>query len=400
MYPLSGIRILDLTRLLPGGYCTLFLADMGAEVIKVEDTGQGDYLRWSPPLIGPYGAGFLALNRNKKSLTLNLKTEKGVEIFLRLAQQADVIVESFRPGVMDRLGVGYTQVKAVNEGIIYCSITGYGQDGPYRQKVGHDINYIAYAGVLGLNGAPGTAPVIPPVQIADIAGGGLNAVIGILLALLYREKTGQGQHIDVSMTDGVISWLSIHAAKFFADGIVPQPGEMRLSGAYPCYNVYETKDGKYLALGALEPKFWQNLVQALGREDLVSAQYATGEAGERVKAELQALFKSKTRDEWMELLGEMEICIAPVYTMEEVFRDPQVKHRGMVLETPYQPPASTGEPSTPVPVRQLAFPIRLSVLASHPQEPAPGYGEHTEELLRGLGYTEKEIEGLRGEGVV
>jgi crotonobetainyl-CoA:carnitine CoA-transferase CaiB-like acyl-CoA transferase len=401
VYPLSGIRILDLTRLLPGGYCTLFLADMGAEVIKVEDTERGDYLRWSAPFIyQQQSASFFALNRNKKSIKLNLKTAKGVEIFRKLTQTSDVIVEGFRPGVVDRLGVGYNAVKKVKEDIIYCSITGYGQDGPYSSKVGHDINYIAYAGILGLNGLYGGRPAIPPVQIADIAGGGLNAVIGILLALLYREKTGKGQYIDVSMTDGVISWLSIHAAKFFADSIVPRQEGMRLSGAYPCYNVYETKEGKYVSLGALEPKFWEQFLQVIHREDLRSGQFATGDEGEKVKAELRQVFREKTQAEWIQLLGGQEICFAPVYAMNEVFNDPQVRHRKMVFESMYTPVDAEGKPGQPIPVKQLAFPIKLSEITEHRKESASGHGEHTEELLKGIGYSAEEIIVFRAEGII
>lgn len=400
MYPLDGIRVIDLTRLLPGGYCTLFLADMGAEVIKIEDTEQGDYLRWSAPFIQGQSAAFMALNRNKKSLKLNLKTEKGVKIFFQLAQQADIIVESFRPGVMVRLGVDYEAVKQVNEKIIYCSITGYGQDGPYMSKVGHDINYISYAGILGLNGLHDGPPVIPPVQIADIAGGGLNAVIGILLALVHREKTGQGQFIDVSMTDGILSWLSIHAAKFFVDGSVPKRQTMRLSGAYPCYNVYETREGKYVSLGALEPKFWRNFLQAIQREDLVAGQFATGEEGEQVKAELRKVFKEKTQPEWLRLLGDLDICFAPVYEMDEVFEDPQIQHRGMVFETLYPGAGQMKGKTERFKVKQLGFPIKFSKITSQRKDHAPGYGEHTEEVLRALGYAQKEIEVLRASGVI
>ncbi|MFQ5842204.1 MAG: CaiB/BaiF CoA transferase family protein, partial [Thermodesulfobacteriota bacterium] len=312
MKALDGVKILDLTRLLPGNFCTLLLADNGADVLKIEDTDRGDYGRWYPPRVRTQSAYFLALNRNKKSMKLNLKTDEGKTIFMQLAQRSDVILEGFRPGVTDRLGIGYEAVRKVNSQIIYCSISGYGQDGPYRDKVGHDINYIGIGGILGITGQRDGPPVIPASQIADIGAGGMMATIGILMALLHQRKTGKGQYIDISMLDGVVSWLSLFASQYFVDGEIPKRGGMMLNGQFPCYRVYKTKDGNFITIGALEEKFWKNLCRALGREDLIPHQYAKGPQGNEVVSQLEEVFLTKTRDEWLEYLEGFEICHGPV----------------------------------------------------------------------------------------
>jgi crotonobetainyl-CoA:carnitine CoA-transferase CaiB-like acyl-CoA transferase len=332
MDALHGMKVLDLTRLLPGNFCTLLLADCGAEVLKIEDTDRGDYGRWHPPLVRTQSAYFLGLNRNKMSMKLNLKTDEGRAIFMKLAERSDIILESFRPGVTDRLGVGYEAVRKVNPGIIYCSISGFGQDGPYRNKVGHDINYIGIGGILGITGQRGEPPTIPATQIADIGGGGMMAAIGILMALVHRGETGRGQYVDISMLDGVVSWLSMFASKYFADGDIPERGEMMLNGQFPCYRIYRTKDDKYITIGALEPRFWENLCWALEREDLTPHQYATGSKGDEVVAQLEKIFITKTRDEWDEYLEDFEICHGSVNDFQETFSDPQVLHREMILE--------------------------------------------------------------------
>jgi crotonobetainyl-CoA:carnitine CoA-transferase CaiB-like acyl-CoA transferase len=267
--PLSGCLVLDLTRLLPGPYCTLLLADFGADVIKVEDPGLGDYARWNEPKVGEDSAFFSSLNRNKKSVTLNLKTAEGKELFLRLVEQADILVESFRPGVMDRLGLGYATLKTVNPRLIYSAITGYGQDGPYAGYPGHDINYLSYAGMLELQGERNQKPTPPVVQVADLGGGALMAAVGILLAMQARQQTGEGQFVDISMTDGVISWLQTILPNYLANNELPKRGEMTLSGEKACYAVYETADGRYIAVGALEAKFWQEFCLGIGRPDFV-----------------------------------------------------------------------------------------------------------------------------------
>jgi len=388
---LQDIRVLDLARLLPGNFCTLLLADYGADVLKIEDPDRGDYGRWYPPLVRTQSAYFLGLNRNKRSMKLNLKTDGGRAIFMQLAERSDVILEGFRPGVTARLGIGYDAVRKVNTGIIYCSISGFGQDGPYRDKVGHDINYIGIGGILGITGQREGPPVIPASQIADIGAGGMMATIGILLALAHRRETGRGQYIDISMLDGVISWLSMFASKYFADGEIPQRGGMRLNGLFPCYRVYRTKDDKYITIGALEEKFWKNLCRALEREDLTPHQYATGSQGDKAISQLEEIFRTKTRDEWVEYLEKFEICHGPVNDFQETFSDPQVLHRGMVLEADHP---------TEGPIKQVGFPIKLSETPGRMRLPSPGHGEHTREVLRELGYTQEDIEALARSGVI
>jgi len=391
MDALQGIKVLDLARLLPGNFCTLLLADCGADVLKIEDIDRGDYGRWSPPLVRTQSAYFLGLNRNKRSMKLNLKTEEGKAIFMKLAERSDVILEGFRPGVTERLGIGYDSIRKVNPEIIYCSISGFGQDGPYRDKVGHDINYIGIGGILGVTGQRGGPPVIPATQISDIGGGGMMAVIGILTALVHRRETGRGQYVDISMLDGVVSWLSMFASKYFADGEIPERGAMMLNGQYPCYRVYRTKDDKYITIGALEPRFWENLCRALEREDLRPHQYATGSKGDEVVAQLEKIFITKTRDEWAEYLENFEICHGSVNDFQETFSDPQVLHRGMVLEMDHP---------TEGRIKQVGFPIKFSETPARIRLPSPGYGEHTEEVLRELGYTEGDIQRFEKSGVI
>ncbi len=275
--PLSGVRVLDLSRLLPGGFCSLLMADFGADVIKVEDTGMGDYVRWAPPFYegadrSAASALFLSLNRNKRSIRVDLKTEQGREVLLRLARDADVLLESFRPGVMDRLGVGYETLREANPGLVYCAITGYGQDGPLRDRAGHDMNYLGRIGLLGLSGDADGPPVQAAGQIADLGGGALMAAFGILAALRERDRTGEGQFVDSSMADGALSWLAMVAARYFAEGRTPRRGELELAGSLVCYRPYRCSDG-WVTLGALEPKFWQAFCRGVGREDLIERQF-------------------------------------------------------------------------------------------------------------------------------
>src|SRR5204863_6089274 len=270
---LAGVRVLDLSRLLPGGFCSLLLADFGAEVLKVEDTGMGDYVRWAPPYYegaddSAKSALYLALNRGKRSIRLNLKEERGREVLLRLVRDYDVQLESFRPGVLDRLGVGYEQLRQENPGLVYCAITGYGQDGPLRDRSGHDMNYLGLVGLLGLTGERDGPPVQAAGQIADVGGGALTAAFGILAALHERARSGEGQLVDVSMADGSLSWLSMVAARYFAEGRGPHRGDLELAGSIICYRPYACSDG-WVKLGALEPKVWQAWCRGVGREDLI-----------------------------------------------------------------------------------------------------------------------------------
>ncbi len=384
--PLAGFKMLDLSRLLPGPYCSLLLADLGMEVLKIEDPEQGDYMRLMGPIRKKDSAYFLSLNRNKKSMVLNLKVKEGKEIFYQLINTYDIILEGFRPGVIDRLGIGYEELKKRNPEVILCSLSGYGQDGPYRDRSGHDINYIGLGGVLELTGTKEIGPIIPGVQIADIGGGALMAAIAILSAVIHRQKTHQGQHLDIAMHDGVLSWLSIHAGKYLADQIVPQRGEMHLSGRYACYQVYPTKDERYMSLGALEPKFWQNFCEAIGKKDLISKQFIEGEERIRIIHEIRDLFRTKTLTEWVDFFKEVDACCEPVLTLDEVFKHPQVLHRGMLIE--YEHPTE-GQ------VQQVGNPIKCSLFPFKSPTPSPKQGEHTLEVLKEIGYSDREIQRFK-----
>jgi crotonobetainyl-CoA:carnitine CoA-transferase CaiB-like acyl-CoA transferase len=371
----------------------MLLGDLGAEVIKIEEPERGDYARWNPPQIDGVGSRHLLLNRNKKSLALNLKAPEGKAILRRMVEQgADVLIEQFRPGVMDRLGVGYEDLKKINPRILYCSLTGYGQSGPYRDLAGHDLNYIGLAGVLGLTGQKGGPPVIPGVQIADLVGGGLYAVIGILSALMARQKTGRGQYIDISMFDGVVSLLPDSAALYFAEGKAPRAGERRLGGGLPQYQVYETQDGKYLAVGALEEKFWANLCRLIGKPEWAEKiPRETEPRTEEIKKELAGVFRTRTQKEWLDLLMPADACVTGVQSLDEVFADPHVLSRQMLVET-IHPQAGR--------VRQIGVPIKFSETPGEIRNPAPEIGEHTEVILGGLGYAPEEIDRLRKTGVI
>jgi len=386
--PLTGLRVLDLSRLLPGPFCTLLLADLGADVIKVEDPNGGDYIRWTPPLRGEYSAMYHTLNRNKRSIVLDLKSAGGRDAFLALVRGADVVLESFRPGVIDRLGVGWEALSAVNPGIVLCSISGYGQDGPYRDRAGHDLNYMAIGGALGISGTPDGTLAMPGVQIGDLGGGAMSAAIAILAAVHHRDRTGEGQHCDVSMTDGVVSWLSLHAARWFAEDGVPGPGTLHLNGRYPCYNLYRCKDG-WMSVGALEPKFWSALVEALGVPQLSSDGFAEGEESRRVHAELEAVFLTRTRAQWAEQLDGLDVCTEPVLSFGETFENEQIRHRGLQI------PAGEGGP-----LPQTGFPFQMSRTPPRVRHPAPGYGENTRDVLREAGLDDAAIQALVDAGAV
>jgi crotonobetainyl-CoA:carnitine CoA-transferase CaiB-like acyl-CoA transferase len=390
--PLSGIRILDLSRLLPGAYASQMMADFGADVIKVEEPGSGDYGRFMPP----YGAGgmgqiFLATNRNKRSMTLNLKSEVGRAIFLRLVEQADALLESFRPGVLERLGLGYEQLKEVNPGLIYCAISGYGQEGPYRLRAGHDLNYAGYAGLLHYNRGQDGQPAMPATQLGDLAGGSYMAVIGILTALVGRAQTGEGRKIDVSMTEGVMSLLPLIAGTYLNTGKAPRPGHSTLDGGLPCYNIYETRDHKHVTLGALEPKFWHTFCTRIGHLELLPFHLPVG-PGEREQAieMLRTIFKTKTRDEWVAELADIDACFGPVYSIDEAIDDPHAQTRGVTVTT-----TVAGEPLQTL----QSFP-RMSDVEQEQRYAPPTLGEQTDDLLREAGYSVDEIAQFKSTGTV
>ena len=396
--------MLDLSRLLPGGFCSLLLADFGADVVKVEDMGMGDYIRWSPPHYeGAHesagSALFLSLNRNKRSIRLDLKHERGREALLRLVRDYDVVLESFRPGVLERLGVGYERMREENAGLVYCAISGYGQDGPKREASGHDMNYLGLVGLLGLTGERGGEPVQAAGQIADLGGGALMAAFGIMAALRERDGggagskspgSGEGQLVDVSMADGALSWLSMVAASYFADGTVPRRGELPLAGSMVCYRPYECADG-WISLGALEPKFWQAFCRGVGREELIAKQFER--PGSDAHAQVSEIFRGRTRADWEAFARANDCCLEPVLELDEALSSELVGQREMVVEIE--------QPGVELPVRQLGLPVKLGrTPGEHARLPGPALGEHTESLLLAAGYSEAEVAELLASGAV
>jgi crotonobetainyl-CoA:carnitine CoA-transferase CaiB-like acyl-CoA transferase len=393
--PLAGLTVLDLSRLLPGGFCSLLLADFGSDVIKVEDTGMGDYVRWAPPHYegaqpSASSALFLSLNRGKRSIRIDLKTDAGREVLLRLVRGADVLLESFRPGVLDRLGVGYERLRAENPRLVYCAITGYGQDGPNRDRAGHDMNYLGLNGVLGLTGERDGPPVQAAAQIADLGGGALMAVAGILIALRERDRSGEGQLVDCSMFDGALSWLGMLAAEAFATGHAPRRGELGLAGRYNCYRPYACADG-HVTLGALEPKFWQAFCDGVGRADLV--EHAYDQPGSESHAAVSEIFAARTREQWRAFASEHDCCLEPVLDLDEVLESELVAAREMVV--------ALAQPGAQRPVRLLGLPIKLSrTPGDGARAPGPALGEHTDDVLAAAGFGPEEIARLHDMGAV
>jgi crotonobetainyl-CoA:carnitine CoA-transferase CaiB-like acyl-CoA transferase len=367
---LSDITVIDLSRLLPGPYCSMILAYHGARVIAIESrrfTADGLFIH--------------SINRNKEHMSLNLKSEEGKQIFLRLVRSADVLLEGFRPGVVDRLEVDYESVRKVNPEIIYCSITGYGQDGPFRDRVGHDVNYLSYSGVLNLIGEPDRPPSIPGIQIADIAAGGMNAAIGILLALFAREKTGRGQYIDISMTDGMVGFLPVALFSQQLTGQDPRRADALLSHRYACYNTYETADGRFLSIGAVENRFWKTLCEHLGVPQYAALQYDDGHR-EEILNFMRLTFKKRTLDQWDAELADLEICWGRVQTFSEMLADPLFRERQMILELQDK----TGQKKA-----AIGVPVKLSETPGSVRSAPVDFGESTASILRELGYSEKEI---------
>jgi len=371
--PLAGIRVLDLSRLIPGPWCSLLLADLGADVIKVETTLAGDYARIAPPELG-FGGVFEALNRGKRSVAVNYRLPRGREVILRLAGTADVFLEASMPGQLARRGLGPADVRAVNPGIVYCSLSGYGQAGPYRDRPGHDLDYLAIGGLLALLGPAGARPVPPGLQLADVAGGTL-AALEIVAALLRRERTGAGATLDVAILDAVVGWLAPLGTGVATAGSTTGP----LSGAYPCYAVYPAADGAYLAVGALEPPFWVAFCRAVGREDLVPRQFDP-----TALIDVAAVLATRPRAAWLALLGE-DACVAPVNAPVEAELDPQVRARGLV--------AGEGDAAHIVTALRGAS-------GETDGTAAPGLGADTHDVLAEAGFAAEEIDALREAGIV
>ncbi|MGH7723227.1 MAG: CaiB/BaiF CoA transferase family protein [Candidatus Dormibacteria bacterium] len=378
--PLTGVRILDLSRLLPGAFATMILAGLGAEVIKVEDLGGGDYMRRMPPGDGDTPVMFTAINRDKRSLCLDLKSTRGRGLFLDLVEGSQAVLESFRPGVMDRLGLSPATLQERNPRLVVCSISGFGQDGPDRLRAGHDLNYLARAGVLAITATVAGEPAIPGVQMADLGGGALGAVIAVLAGLRRAELTGAGSHCDVAMLDGMLSWMSPHIAAARAGSPATASG-MMLNGAHPCYRIYRCADG-WMTVAALEPKFWARLCELLGVDDLRDAAYATGDDARRVAGRLESVFTTRTRAEWRAHLGDEDVCCEPVLSVDEAVDDPQVRHRAQAAE---------GAPAW--------FPLRVDSRALAPLGPAPAQGADSRALLAEVGVTDSEFERLVAERV-
>jgi alpha-methylacyl-CoA racemase len=395
--PLEGLKVLDLSRLLPGPFCSLLLADLGADVLKVEDTGMGDYLRWSPPYVegvedSARSALFLALNRNKRSIRIDLKSEAGREVLLRLVRDADVLLESFRPGVLDRLGVGYERLRQENPGLVYCAISGYGQEGPYRDRAGHDTNYLGLAGLLALTGERDGPPVQASAQIADVGGGALMAAVGMLAALRERDRSGEGQLVDISMTDGALSWLAMVAAQQLNDpaGVPLRRGGLPLSGSLVCYRPYACADG-WVTLGALEPKFWQAWCHGVDREDLIERQFDA--PGSDAHQDVERIFAARTRAEWEAFAAEHDCCLEPLLELDEALDSELVRAREMVV--------SLDQPGAAEPVRMLGVPIKLSrTPGDATRAPGPALGGDTDAVLAAAGYTDEQVAALKESGAV
>ncbi|MBV8453526.1 MAG: CoA transferase [Deltaproteobacteria bacterium] len=394
--PLSGIKILDLTKLAPGPHCTMILGDLGADIIRIEEPGEPTGRRAAQAGTAqvkaprPSYAPTNAVARNKRSIGLNLKSEPGRAIFLRLARGADVVVEEFRPGVAKRLGIDYETLSPLNPRLIYCAVTGFGQTGPYRDLVGHDLNYIAQAGALGLIGRKGQMPAIPLNLLADYAGGGMHAAIGVLAALVARNQTGRGQYVDIAMLDGVMLLLAQALSTYFGNHKVPERGTQPGDGGAPFYNMYETSDGRIITIASMEPWFYANLCRALNCEQYIGGQYERDKWPEMFE-HFAHTFKTKTRDEWWDILTRADICVGRMLTLDELEDDPQIRARNMIVEVE----TPSGES-----VKQLGISVKLSETPGSIRSLAPTLGQHTDAILADLGYTPQEVARWRADGAI
>ncbi len=386
--PFKNIKVLDLSRLLPGPYCTMLLGDMGAEVIKIEDPGIGDYFRNWQPIKKENSVFFIGVNRNKKSITLNLKKEKGREIFYKLVKDADIVVESFRPGVAEKLGVDFETLSKINNSIIYCSITGYGQNTSIKKKAGHDLNYLALSGILSITGCRNKKPAILGVQIADMAGA-IVGIIGILTALFNRERGAKAQYIDAAMLDGLFSFLSMVGAKYFFDRQIPDIADNLFNGGFACYNIYETKDGRFFSVAPIEDKFWKRFCEVMGKEEWKGLN-TKEEYQEKLIAELSQIFKSKTFDQWREIFAKEDICVEPVLNLEEAFNQPYVEERKITFKIPDPIDGDTEHIKNPLEINSIKFQKN-----THPK-----FGENNEEIFSKLGYTKEDLEKLKQEEII
>jgi len=388
---LEGITVLDFTRLLPGPFCTQLLCNLGAEVIKIEDPKLGDYMRSVPPIVHDVSYPFLMVNRGKRSLSVDLKTPAGQEIVHKLARGSDVVVEQFRPGVMARLRVAYDDLAMMNPRLVYCSFSGYGQTGPYKDLPGHDINFQALAGILGVTtGREDKAPAIPGVPIADLASG-FNAALAILAALRVRDRTGRGEFIDVSIYDTAVTLMVLGLARFLATGEEPVAGETLLTGSFPFYSLYETKDGRWLSVATVEPKFWSRMCELIGAPDLAEKQFKDGAERFQVAQALADKFRGRTLAEWEALLAMENLPITGVKRVSEVVRDPHVKARGLLPVV---------DVSGLWKLQVIAHPAKHATLETRNPTRVPAKGQDTEEILRSLGYTARQIQTLAKKGVV
>lgn len=386
--PLQGIKVLDITANLAGPFCTQILGDFGAEIIKVEDIRGGDPSRINPPHLGEEGVNFFVVNRNKKSLALNFHSDEGKKLYKKLAAQCDVVMDSFRPGYMKKLGLDYENLKSINPRLIYCSMTAYGQDGPMANAASHDVNILSMAGITGLTGDGTEKPQLTGAQLGGLAGGSLNAVIAILLALIHRDKTGQGQFCDVSMLDGSLAFLCNVLG--FQSGFGE---EFRVfSGQTAFYNIYETKDGGYLSLGAIEYKFWKEFCEAIGRPDLLATHWDIP-SQESMKQEIAAIMMTRTREEWMQIFSGTNCCVTPVISMDEVCEEAWVKEREMIYTL-------SDFRDSGMELKIVGQPIKLSETPAQIKTEFPRLGEHSEEILSMLGYSKEEVEAFMRQGIV
>jgi alpha-methylacyl-CoA racemase len=389
--PLASLKVLDFSTLLPGPFASLLLADMGAEVLRIESPTRMDLLRVLPPHDQGVSASHAYLNRNKRSLALDLKQPEALEVIKQLLQDYDIVLEQFRPGVMERLGLGYEALKAINPKLIYVSITGYGQTGPYKDRAGHDINYLALAGLASYTGHADSGPLPLGMQVADIAGGSLHGVIGLLAAVIARQQTGQGQHLDVSMTDCVFSLNAMAGAGYLACGEEPGREEQMLNGG-SFYDYYRSRDGRWFSVGSLEPAFMKQLCAALGLEELETLGLSPEPALQQaLKNALRIEFETHDFAELCALFATLDACVEPVLSLSEAVRHPQLKARALVTEVP------RGDGTTQA---QMACPLKFSQGLPEPRHIGAAIGQHTDQVLEELGYSAERIAQLRRARVV